>query len=508
MEEKIIVINTDQASPAKDYDNVYQNRDMMWRSAAENCGIRKAEVDLFITAFGRLEKTRECVESVLRNTNDVDYNLILIDHGSCDGTFEYFKSIDYRYKTIIRITKNVGASLWSLPEVKKCQCYGSEYFLALPNDVTVTKHWLRNMLRCMESDSRIGIVVPCSSNVSNLQDPGLEFRDYDTLQAAAARFNVSDPFKWHERLRVITLGTLCRKSCLLAIGEYMDSGFIHDFGDDDVSFRVRRGGYKVMLCCDTFVHHNHDALHGEGKDLGTYHRSLEKGRQDFRQKYFGIDAWDDVNNYERPMIQMLQKMPGCGGLQILGIDVKCGTPLLEAKNRLKELYRTFDVTLSAFTEEAKYYLDLKTICGGQVENDRAEYISEYFVGNMFDCIVLGKPLNLYSEPMKLLLDILKLLNADGQAVIKLRNTMGAVSLFHMLGSRNLCDSEYPLSWTLDDISGWVSRLGFRVKGIAAEKYTLSKADLDAVNDFCRKNKIDPEGKNRLTVKDYILRMTK
>lgn len=508
MEEKIIVINTDSMSPFKEGENIYQNRANMWQLSSGFCGVRKAEIDIWVVGYNRLEKTKDCVESVLGSTDDVDYNLILVDHGSGDGTFEYFKTVDYKYKVIIRITSNVEGGIYTLPEVRNYQYSGSEYIMMLPNDLILTKHCIRNMLTCISSDSLIGMAVPCSSNVSNLQDPGLKFWDYDSLQKAAEHFNVSNQFKWHERLRVITLGTLFRKSCLLAIGGYIDAGFVHDFGDDDVSFRVRRGGYKVMLCKDAFVHHNHDVFHGEGKDLRNYSQALEKGRQDFMQKYFGIDAWDDVNNYECQMIQMLQKTSSCHSLQILGIDVRCGTPILEAKNRLKELHETIDITLSAFMEEAKYYLDLKTICDGQVENDRAEHILEHFDEGSFDCIILGKPLNLYSEPMKLLLDILKLVKADGQVMVKLRNTMGAVSLFHILGSRNLHDGEYPVHWTVDDVLAWIGRLGFRLDGIAGENHGFAKGDIDAVNDFCRKNKIDSEGKNRLIVKDYILRITR
>ena len=43
-----------------------------------------------------------------------------------------------------------------------------------------------------------------------------------------------------------------------------------------------------------------------------------------------------------------------------------------------------------------------------------DYISEYFAEESFDYILLGKSINLYSEPFKIITDILKLLNKNGQ----------------------------------------------------------------------------------------------
>lgn len=68
---------------------------------------------------------------------------------------------------------------------------------------------------------------------------------------------------------------------------------MHDFGDDDFTFRVRRAGYKLILCRDTFVHHDHNQEALPPERLAISQRS----REFFREKYFGVDAWEDTGNY-------------------------------------------------------------------------------------------------------------------------------------------------------------------------------------------------------------------
>ena len=72
----------------------------------------------------------------------------------------------------------------------------------------------------------------------------------------AALFNKSNPAKWEEKIRLIPTAALYRREVFDTVGLY-DAGFMHDFGDDDFTFRVRRAGYKLILCRDTFVHHDH-----------------------------------------------------------------------------------------------------------------------------------------------------------------------------------------------------------------------------------------------------------
>lgn len=443
MGSDVIVVNTDQMVSPKVGDSLFENRAAF---AAMQQTSAAAEVSIILQAYNRLEKTRRCLESVLTYTAGIDYELILVDNGSEDGTLEYFQVVPHCKKKIIHLTKNLGAAYPSsalrLSELGRFICF-------LPNDLIVTPHWLENLLICMKSDDRIGMVNPVSSNTSNLQCVEFSCADEEEMQKKAAQLNRSDPRKWEDRQRLITLGTLYRKEALLAIGWPLgDVGFFHDFGDDDDTFRIRRMGYRTVLAGDTWVCHDHDLRHGEGKDPVEFQKSLDIGQANFREKYFGVDAWEDVNNYYIPYFDHFPNPSSTGRLRVLGVDTRCGTPILDVKNWLRK-FGLFDVDLSAFTQDPKYWLDLKTICKGPVICDREEFLIDSFLWESFDYIVADQSLNRYHEPVKMLRDLFSLCKKGGYLVCKLTNAYSFREYLHLLGQTDVYNPEFSLNIPVD-----------------------------------------------------------
>lgn len=340
---QMIEINTDRMIQPKTASNLFTNRALfaeMQQTAAE--------VSIIVVGFNRLEKTRRCVQSILEYTGGIDYELILVDSGSQDGTLAYYDSVQCPKKKVIHITKNLGAafaySTLNLNDLGRFICI-------VQNDLIVTPRWMDNLLKCMKSDMRIGMVNPVTSNVSNWQCVEFPYESYEEMQEKAGEYNKLDPRKWQDRQRLVTLGTLYRKEVFLAAGWPIgDMGFFHDFFDDDVSFAIRRLGYRLVLAGDTWVCHDHDFRSGEEKDLEEYNRSLQNGRVNFYDKYYGVDAWDDVNNTYTPYLKLIPVPETDRRVRILGIDVKCGTPLLDVKNHLRKA-NIFHAELSAFTQD-------------------------------------------------------------------------------------------------------------------------------------------------------------
>lgn len=408
-----------------------------------------SDVTILIQAYNRIEKTKECIESILKYTKDVNYDLLLIDNGSTDETFEYFKSVNYDKVRIIHLNKNISASY---PIFFYDLSWVSKYFIVIANDIIVTENWLSNLIKAAESDDKIGMVNPVSSNVSNLQQVDLKFNSLAEMQKKAAAYNISDPTKWHERLRLITLGTLYKKECLYAIGwPTNDLGFFHDFIDDDITFRVRRAGYKTILANDTWIHHNHDFRNLENKDPAEFQRSLESGRKNFLDKYYGVDAWDDVNNYIPEIIPKIKAPSDTSNCCILGVDVKCGTPILEIKNQIRS-FGVFDAACCAITSEGKYFIDLQTICGADnVFSCSPENAFGYLPQDTFDYIIIGNGVNEYPEPYKVIKSVYSLLKKGGQMFFYLKNTNNIYSLLNVIGYRSVQPTSYAYNMTVETL---------------------------------------------------------
>ena len=466
----IIIENTDDKIPPQPGNGLIASRK---NRIIASLGKRAELVSIIVQAYNRLEKTKICIECILKYTTDIEYELVLVDNGSTDGTLDYFKSVKHPRKKIIRVTKNVG----SYVTITMNQLSG-RYIAAICNDTYVTKIWLKNLLTCLKSEDAIGMVVPVISNGSNLQGADLTFNSLEEMQEKAAQHNVSDPSLWHERVRLVMQMVIFKQEAMDMAG-LTDYGFFHDFADDDLTFRMRRVGYKTVLCKDTFVHHDHIRTNLSEKDIEEFNHSIEAGRQDFKSKFFGIDAWDDVNNYETAMMSLVnpQERDGSKGLEILGVDVLCGTPILELKNKLREA-RVFDARLSAFSTDPKYWLDLKTICAGKVIVDRIEFMNENFADERFDYVVLGQSINAYQKPLELLQDLLKKLKGDGHLLIKLHNTYDVVSLYKTLGANVRVNDQFNNVYQLsmDELVAQIKNAGFIYKKIAVENWPLGEKE--------------------------------
>lgn len=422
----VIICDTQNKEVPVAGNSLYESRELVMQALM---GQDDPLVDIVVLGYNRLEKTKRCVNSIIQYTTGIDYQLILVNSGSSDETLSYFQSVNHPRKKIVHITKNLGsmfASMQAMPYMH------APYRVVVANDVYVTTNWLSNLLQCAKSNPDAGMICPMSSNTSNLQDPGLRYESYLDMQAKAVLFNQPDENKWEERMRLMTPCTLYTKIAMDIVG-IPDYGFFHDFSDDDYSFRVRRSGYKTILCADTFVCHDHDFSANENKDKKIFEKSLQVGKENFYSKQF-VDAWDDVNNFERSLISTFDLMTDMPKkLTVLGIDVKCGTPLLELKNRFRRA-GFHDVSLAAYTSDAKYYCDLKTICRNGVEVGPYMSVDSAYFNMQFDCIIVGKAINSYADTRKFLEKIAGMLRPSGRLLLKVQNMDNIECVLRMLGS--------------------------------------------------------------------------
>ena len=501
IDENITIIDTDDKEVPLAGNDLYTSRENVYNNLIDN----DAKIaTIIVQGYNRLEKTKYCVECVLKYTKDINYELVLIDNGSNDGTFEYFKSVEYKDKKIFRITKNVGAgfSIFKLGFER----FIGKYIVILPNDVYVTSNWLTNLLRCMESNNKIGLVMPMSSNISNLQDPGLIFNSLEEMQQKAKAFNRSDSSKWEKRLRLVNVISVFKREILDLVGKF-DSGFFHDFGEDDYCIRLRRMGYELILCGDTFIHHDHDFRNLEDKDPLIYNKSLEIGRENYKNKYYGLDAWDDVINFERSLIEMITRPENKSEqLKILGIDVRCGTPILEIENFLTK-HNINNILTSAFTADAKYYLDLQTVCNADVWCDRIDYLNEHIIDNNYDYIILGEPINKYVQPIKLLDKVMRAAKKGSIILFKLKNHNDINKLLEIFGGKKLKNRERYISIELEEILEYLNSMKNLDVKISAEMYNVDENSIAKLRNSIEVIRLNDSSDNALQTiltKEYLI----
>jgi GT2 family glycosyltransferase len=205
---------------------------------------------IIIPTLNQLEYLRMCVDSIFHHT-EIPYEIIVVDNGSTDGTAEYLEGMRgrIRYRLLDRNYGFAGAVNRGLMMAK------GQTIVLLNNDTLVTERWLDNLLACLASDDRIGLVGPVTNYIGGEQRIETRYRNLREMQAFAAAHNRSDPARWQDVERITGFCLAFRRELWERTG-YFDEGYaVGNYEDDDYNIRVRLLGFRLVIARDTFIHH-------------------------------------------------------------------------------------------------------------------------------------------------------------------------------------------------------------------------------------------------------------
>lgn len=387
---------------------------------AEKTQIYKYDLSVVILAYNKLEYTKLCVESLLKYIpKNINYELILVNHGSNDGTKEYFEEISPT-KQVDILRNGGGVSL-------TYRILEGKYTLAISNDVLITKNAIENMITCIESDENIAWVVPTTPNVSNLQSIEGYYEDMDQMYLFSEKNNISNQYRWEQRPRLCNPIDLRRTSVYYSSKVLWETLYFStqknlSFIDDISSLLTRRNGYKMILAKDAYCYHfgsvtlkdeiaNYKNGNNEPKDIYT------ERRKEFKDT-FGVDPWGTGFCWDP---QLIKELPcdEIGHIDVLGINCGIGSNPLKIKESIKEKARNLDVTTYNVTDEASYIEDLKGVSDVTEYVNTCEDIENTFKAKKFKYIVFESKFEIYNNPLKILSDLKDRIVEGGIIAIKI-----------------------------------------------------------------------------------------
>lgn len=240
------------------------------------------QVSIVIPVYNQFEYTYGCVKSIIENTPEVRYEIIVADDVSTDATTEISRIIPNA-----RVVRN-EENLRFLRNCNHAAAFArGEYILFLNNDTQVTPGWLSALVELMERDERTGMVG--SKLVfadGRLQEAGgILWQDgrawnYGRLDnPGAPEYNYVRETDYISGAAIMIRAGLWRE-----IGGF-DERYVPAYNEDsDLAFEVRKHGYKVMYQPKSMV------IHFEGVSNGTDTASGQKAYQianveKFREKW-------------------------------------------------------------------------------------------------------------------------------------------------------------------------------------------------------------------------------
>ncbi len=212
-------------------------------------------VSVIVLTYNNWDYTKACLFSLRSWSEYPNLEIIVVDNASTDGTREKLRELE-RQVPEMQVILNEGNLGFPAGNNVGVRAARGEYVILLNNDTYVTRGWVRDLIRPMQLDPRVGLVGPLTNKIGNEQKIRLAYGSMQEMQRAARRFVRR---RLRRTLETRTLAFFCvaiRRSVLDEVGLLDESYGLGFFEDDDYCRRVEKANYKMVIADDVFVHHH------------------------------------------------------------------------------------------------------------------------------------------------------------------------------------------------------------------------------------------------------------
>lgn len=230
-------------------------------------------VSLVIPSYNGKDLSVKLLDS-LKNLEYNNFEIILVDNGSSDGTYEYVKK-RYPYVKSMKIRENKGFTGGINTGIKQAK---GKYIVVMNNDMVVLPDWLSELVKVAESDKNIGIV----GSTFTAEDIDFVRLGYIESNKIFLNFKPLDIPKNRieeipEVVNVDNTFGLTRREVFEKIGLFDEKYFIY-WEEIDLCYRAKKIGYKIVTARKAELWHNSGSTMKKFSYLKTFHYHKNKIR--------------------------------------------------------------------------------------------------------------------------------------------------------------------------------------------------------------------------------------
>ncbi|MDD5679709.1 MAG: glycosyltransferase family 2 protein [Candidatus Omnitrophica bacterium] len=233
----------------------------------ETAGDKKTDISVVIVNWNVRDFLKKSLESIYRFTEDVDFEVWVVDNNSSDGSGEMVAK-EFPQVHLIANKENLGFSRANNMALTKSN---GRYVLLLNPDTELIDNSLKAMTMFMDDHADIDaigckLIFPDGSlQYSARHFPSL-FTDFmeslglDGAFPKSAFFNYYKMGEWdHDDMRPIDVpygaSLLIRRNTLEKIG-FMDERFFMYYDEIDLCYQIKKNGGKIYFIPDIKIIHN------------------------------------------------------------------------------------------------------------------------------------------------------------------------------------------------------------------------------------------------------------
>lgn len=268
-------------------------------------------VSYVVVNWNGLEDTKVCLESI-RKTSYKNYELIVVDNGSADGSKEYLSGVkDIVFVDLPENTGFTGGHLAGDAVAK------GEYLAILNNDLVVDKNWLSDCMKVFEAHEDAAVVGGKAFKWNDQNPPYDTNNEFYTYQEVdLVKGYTKTLLTGEEECAVDSISgaaLLIKREPMKEVG-YFDDDFFAYYEETDFIARLKRAGYQAYYTPTASVWHKVAASTAGGEASDFYLRQMHRNRYYYCYKNFdakNLKAF--LSSYSKEMRKIrLKKLLGKG----------------------------------------------------------------------------------------------------------------------------------------------------------------------------------------------------
>jgi polysaccharide pyruvyl transferase CsaB len=242
------------------------------------------KVSVIIVTFNNVKLNKLCLESILAKTDYPNYEIVVVDNHSTDGTTDYLRTIEKRFD-FIKVVLNDKNEGFPKANNQGINVSDGHYIVFLNNDTIVTKGWLTKFTNYLDKYPEIGLIGPVTNFCGNEAKIDSTYKDLREMDYFAYSYAAAHETQFFD-IKVLAFYCVAMRREIIEMVGLLDEHFgIGMFEDDDYARRVKLKGYRVVCAEDIFIHHFGQGAFKKLIENGEYRKLFDRNKRLFEKKW-------------------------------------------------------------------------------------------------------------------------------------------------------------------------------------------------------------------------------
>ena len=202
------------------------------------------DVSIIIVNYNTKALTKQCLQSVYKKTHDIDYEIIVVDNASIDGSQEMLRS-EFPNVKLIENTENLGFGRANNLGAKSAK---GKYLFLLNSDTILLNNAVKILADFMDNHSKCGI---CGGNLFDVdRNPTLSYRSLPSIwQELKILLNLPIE-QYNKSYNPKTVGYITGADLMIRYDLFnqlngFDVDFFMYYEETELTYRTKKMGYST-----------------------------------------------------------------------------------------------------------------------------------------------------------------------------------------------------------------------------------------------------------------------